>query len=98
VTVRHAGPYLRLVRAVECNVSWDFADLRLSDGRTLRVRWEVSPEVDDASPMDRQDCGLVAGGLGLAWPTLGVALALRRLLEDAANPPADGPEPPRFIT
>jgi hypothetical protein len=97
MTVRHAGPYLKLVRAVECQVGWDFVDLRLSDGRVLRVPFAVDLRIGDASPADRQECEIVAGGLGLAWPTLGVALPLRRLLQTAANPQPDGLEPPRFL-
>jgi hypothetical protein len=68
------GPRPPRLRRVE--VADDWLTLELADGRHLRMPTVWSPALADAAPAERRGWRLVAGGLGVAWPTLGEILSL----------------------
>ena len=68
------GPLPPRLRRVE--VADDWLTLELADGRHLRMPTAWSPALADAAPAERRGWRLLAGGLGVAWPTLGEILSL----------------------
>ena len=65
-------------RRVEC--SDEALTLHLTDGRTVSAPLEWYPRLAFATPEERANCRLVAGGWGIHWPDLDEDLHVEGIL------------------
>lgn len=66
--------------AKSLSFSDDYMDVTLTDGRILRVPLAWSPALIEASPEERANYELGAGGRGIHWPDLDEDLSIAGLL------------------
>lgn len=67
-------------RAVDVHVTEDALEVRLADGRELRVPLAWFPTLQAASAAARQDWRLIGGGVGIHWAAIDEDLSVAGLL------------------
>lgn len=67
-------------RAVDVRVTDDALEVRLADGRELRVPLAWFPKLQAASASARQQWRLVGNGVGIHWPEVDEDLSVAGLL------------------
>lgn len=67
-------------RARGVEIADDALVVELVDGRTISVPLEWFPRLRDATPEDRTDWRLIAGGIGIHWERLDEDVSVRGLL------------------
>ena len=67
-------------RAVDVHVTEDALEVRLADGRELRVPLAWFPTLQAAPAAARQDWRLIGGGIGIHWAALDEDLSVAGLL------------------
>jgi hypothetical protein len=90
-------PLLALPRAVRLRPRWDRLEIFLDDEREIRLDYSYSSRLDNAVPTDQQAAIIAYDGLGIAWPSLGYVVTIRRLLLDARAGHAPWGDPPEVI-
>lgn len=76
-------PASALARSVE--FSADLMHVHLTDGRILSVPLIWFPTLHEATPEQRCDCRIGAGGRGLHWPQIDEDLSIAGLMAGADN-------------
>ena len=69
------------ILAVEVSCSEYALNVRLSDGRELSVPLEWFPRLRDATPKQRANWRLIAGGIGIHWEDVDEDIAVTTLLQ-----------------
>ncbi len=74
---------VRWTAALAVDVAFDreMLQVRLSDGREVRVPLEWFPKLRDASAEQRSNWRLVGKGVGIHWPDLDEDLSVAGLME-----------------
>ena len=67
-------------RAVEVRVTEHALEVRLADGRELRVPLAWFPRLQAASASARQQCRLIGNGVGIHWPEIDEDVSVAGLL------------------
>lgn len=67
-------------RAVDVHVTEDALEVRLADGRELRVPLAWFPRLQAAPAAARQEWRLIGGGIGIHWPAIDEDLSVAALL------------------
>jgi hypothetical protein len=67
--------------AVDVSFEGDMLQVRLSDGREVRVPLEWFPRLRDASAEQRANWRLIGKGVGIHWPDIDEDLSVSGLLE-----------------
>lgn len=67
--------------AVDVTFDKDMLQVRLSDGREVRVPLEWFPKLRDASAEERANWRLIGKGVGIHWPDIDEDLSVSGLLE-----------------
>ena len=67
--------------AVDVTFDKDVLQVRLSDGREVRVPLEWFPKLRDASVEQRANWRLIGNGVGIHWPDIDEDLSVSGLLE-----------------
>ena len=67
--------------AVDVTFDKDMLQVRLSDGREVRVPLEWFPKLRDASTEQRANWRLIGRGVGIHWPDIDEDLSVSGLLE-----------------
>jgi len=75
-------------RIVRVEVTDETLSVWLADGRALSVPLSWYPRLLEASPEERADWTISAGGFGIHWPSLDEDLHLEALLRGARSPEA----------
>ncbi len=70
-----------IAMAVDVTFDRDMLQVRLSDGREVRVPLEWFPKLRDATPEQRSNWRLIGKGVGIHWPDIDEDLSVSGLLE-----------------
>ena len=69
------------VLAVDVTFDGDMLQVRLSDGREVRVPLEWFPKLRDATAEQRSNWRLIGKGVGIHWPDIDEDLSVAGLME-----------------
>ncbi len=69
------------VLAVDATFDREMLQVRLSDGREVRVPLEWFPRLRDASAEQRANWRLIGKGVGIQWPDIDEDLSVSGLME-----------------
>lgn len=67
--------------AVDATFDGDMLQVRLSDGREVRVPLEWFPKLRDATAEQRSNWRLIGKGVGIHWPDIDEDLSVAGLME-----------------
>ena len=70
----------RLARAQSVEVTDDALTVGLDDGRTISLPIGWYPRLLHATPQERENWRLIAGGVGIHWPDLDEDISVENLL------------------
>ena len=68
--------------ARDVNVTADFLQVILADGREIRVPLVWYPRLSDATEEHRKNWELIGGGIGIHWPDIDEDISVESLLRN----------------